>query len=164
MRVVSNTSPLLNLAIIGELERVREQLEHVLIPLAVREEFRLETDRPGVAPLRQALAEGWVHVEEISNRPFVEVLRRELDAGEAEALVLAVEQRASRVLLDEQEARRVSRTLGLPVTGALGILLAAYRAGRLPSLRVAMQRLREEAGFWIAPSLEADLLAQSGEA
>lgn len=164
MRVVSNTSPLLNLAIIGELERVREQLGYVLIPPAVLDEFRLETDRPGTGPLRQALVEGWLHVEEVANRPFVDVLRRALDAGEAEALALAVEHGASRVLLDEQEARRVARTLGLPMTGALGILLNAYRAERLPSLRTAMRRLREEAGFWIAPALEAQLLAKIGEA
>jgi uncharacterized protein len=163
MRVVSNTSPLLNLAIISELERVREQLGEVLVPPAVLAEFRLETDRAGSAAIRRALTEGWIGVEPVANRSFVEVLRRELDAGEAEALVLAVEQGGSRVLLDEQEARRVARTLGLPVTGALGILLAAYRSGRLPSLRIAMLRLREEAGFWIAPALEAELLAQAAE-
>ncbi|HMB89821.1 MAG TPA: DUF3368 domain-containing protein [Rhodothermales bacterium] len=163
MRVVSNTSPLLNLAIIGELERVREQFEHVLIPQAVLEEFKLETDLPGTALLKKALAEGWLRVKDVANRPFVEVLRREVDAGEAEAIVLAVEQRASWVLLDEQEARRIARTLGLPMTGALGILLTAYRTGQLPSLRTAIRQLREEAGFWIAPALEADLLAQMGE-
>lgn len=164
MLVVSNTSPLLNLAIIGELERVHEQLGSVLIPRAVLEEFKLGTDLPGTAPLRHALAEGWLRVEDVASRPFVEVLRRELDAGEAEALVLAVERGGSRVLLDEQEARRVARTLGLPVTGTLGILMTACRGGRLPSLRAAMRRLREEAGFWIAQALEADLLAQVGEA
>lgn len=35
MPVVSNTSPLLNLAIIGELDRVREQVGTVLVPEAV---------------------------------------------------------------------------------------------------------------------------------
>ena len=39
MLVVSNTSPLSNLAIIGRLGLVREQLGHVLIPPAVRAEI-----------------------------------------------------------------------------------------------------------------------------
>lgn len=56
---------------------------------------------------------------------MVHVLRRELDQGEAKALTGAAERQASLVLLDEREARRVARTLSLPVTGALGILLRA---------------------------------------
>ncbi|MEM9666324.1 MAG: DUF3368 domain-containing protein [Bacteroidota bacterium] len=163
MPVVSNTSPLLNLAIIGELDRVREQVGTVLVPEAVVDEWLLSTTRPGTAALQQALDEGWVEVIAISNRAMVHVLRRELDQGEAEALTLAVERHASLVLLDEREARRVARTLKVPVTGALGILLRARREGTLGSLQQAMHRLRVEAGFWIAPALEADLLQQVGE-
>lgn len=58
MPTVSNTSPLLNLAIIGELELVRAQFHFVFIPPAVVDEFQLETGRPGTLALARALDDG----------------------------------------------------------------------------------------------------------
>jgi hypothetical protein len=53
--------------------------------------------------------------------------------------------------------------LGLKVTGVLGILLRARREGKLPWLQMAMEQLREKAGFRIGAELFADLLRESGE-
>ena len=92
---------------------------------------------------------------------MLRILKRELDSGEAEAITLALETRAQWVLLDESEARRIAKDLGLKVTGVLGILLRAYRQKRIPSLRTEMERLREKAGFYIADHLFEDLLKQS---
>lgn len=164
MPVVSNTSPLLNLAIIGELRLLREQFGDILIPPAVLDELQLDTDLPGTQTLREARSVGWIQVEAVSNEPFVRTLEHELDRGESEAIVLAIETGATHLLLDEREGRRVARSLGLNATGILGILLRARRQGHLPSLREALRLLREEAGFWIAPELEADILRESGEA
>jgi hypothetical protein len=55
------------------------------------------------------------------------VLRRSLGDGEREALALAVEIQAERILLDDRPARRVAQELQLLVTGTAGILLAAKR-------------------------------------
>ena len=84
-----------------------------------------------------------------------------MDAGEAEAIALATETSAHWILLDESEARRIAKDLGLKVTGVLGILLRACRQKRIPSLRTEMERLREMAGFYIADHLFEDLLKQS---
>ena len=65
---------------------------------------------------------------------------------------------ASLILLDEHEGRKRARTLDLPITGAIGVLLRAHREGELPSLRGALDRLEDEAGFWIAPSLRERVL------
>jgi len=46
MATVSNTSPLLNLAILGELELIRAQFDSVFVPPAVVDEFQFETERP----------------------------------------------------------------------------------------------------------------------
>ena len=82
---------------------------------------------------------------------------------EAEAIVLALQMKAGRVLLDEREGRRVAKSLGLKVTGVLGILLRARRKGKLSSLREAMDELRKRAGFRIGAALYSDLLRESGE-
>ena len=68
----------------------------------------------------------------------VAIRQRDLDAGEAEAIGLALQKHADWLLLDERDARRVAKSLGLKVTGVLGILLKASMDGQLPSWREAM--------------------------
>ncbi len=163
MPVVSNTSPVLNLAIIGQLSLLREQFGEIWIPAAVLEELHVEEDLAGSQAVGEALEAGWLRVEEVKDQALVQVLQRDLDRGEAEAIALAMQVKAKQVLLDEREGRRVAKSLGLKVTGVLGILLRARREGRLPSLRKAMDELRERAGFRIGAELYADLIRESGE-
>jgi predicted nucleic acid-binding protein len=158
MPVVSNTSPLLNLSIIGHLDLVRTQFDRVLIPPAVLDELHIDSSRPGAGKLKNAIGEGWISVQDVTDAALIRTLRRDLDQGEAEAIALAMELDASLILLDEQEGRKRARTLDLPITGAIGILLQADRNGRLSSLRDALDRLEDDAGFWIAPSLRERVL------
>lgn len=90
-------------------------------------------------------------------------MRRDLDIGEAQAIVLALQLDADRILLDEREGRKIAIRLGLRVTGVLGILLRAWRAGELSSLSETINQLYEQAGFRIAPDLLAQILRQSEE-
>jgi predicted nucleic acid-binding protein len=162
MPAVSNTSPILNLAIIGHLDLLQRQFDEIWIPQAVEQELRIEEELPGSAAVHAAMKAGWLQTRSIENLPFFEVLARELDRGEAEAIVLAVETRANRILLDEREARRVATTLHLPVTGVLGILLRAYQSGQLASpLPELLNALRVEAGFRLADALVNQILQET---
>lgn len=160
MPVVSNTSPLLNLSIIGHLDLIRAQFSRVLIPPAVRDELQIHSSRPGADALKAAIDAAWIVVREPSDAALIRTLRRDLDQGEAEAIALAVEVGALLILLDEQEGRKRARTLDLPITGAIGVLLKAYQIGELDSLRAALDALQEEAGFWIAPALRTHILQE----
>jgi hypothetical protein len=160
MPVVSNTSPILNLAVIDRLSLIREQFTTVAIPKGVLEELRGGENLPGSKKILDALEAKWLQVEEIQDSAMLRILKRELDAGEAEAIALAAETSAHWILLDESEARRIAKDLGLKVTGVLGILLRACRQKRIPSLRTEMEGLREKAGFYIADQLFEDLLEQ----
>jgi uncharacterized protein len=142
MPVVSNTSPLLNLAVIGQLNLLRQQFNTIWMPGAVQDELRLDEELPGSSAIRQAIEEGWLLVKPVENAAFAQVLMRELDRGESEAIALAIERDASRILLDEREARRVAKGLNLSVTGVLGILLRAQEAQHLPvSIAAAIDAL-----------------------
>lgn len=163
MPVVSNTSPVLNLALISQLALLREQFVEVWVPPAVLKELRPEEDLPGSSAVREAREAGWLRVEEVKDQPLVQVLRRDLDEGEAEAIALALQMKAEWILLDQREGRRIAKSLGLKVTGVLGILLRARREGKLPSLQTAMEQLREKAGFRIDAELFADLMKENGE-
>lgn len=161
MAVVSNTSPVLNLAIIDRLYLIQEQFGEVYIPQAVIQELRVNENLPGCQRLREAMDAGWLRVEEVSDSTTIQVLQRDLDRGEAEAIALALEFKAKWVLLDEREARKVAKNLGLRVTGVLGIMLRASRQGRFPSLRSEIEMLRDKAGFHIADQLLYELLEAS---
>ncbi len=163
MPAVSNTSPVLNLAIIGQLSLLRQQFGEIWIPPAVLEELRVGEDLPGSQSVREAIESGWLRVEEVRDQPLVQVLHRDLDKGEAEAIALALQVQAEWTLLDEREGRRVAKSLRMKVTGVLGILLRAWREGELPSLQRAMEESREKAGFRIGAELFADLVRESGE-
>lgn len=60
MQVVSDTSPILGLASIGLLDLLKSQFENVLIPQAVLEELKVETDFRGTLAIQEALKNGWI--------------------------------------------------------------------------------------------------------
>jgi uncharacterized protein len=163
MPVVSNTSPILNLAIIGKLDLLRQQFGEVLIPPMVLQELKVDTELPGVGPIRLALQNRWLQVVELSNTDIARALRRDLDNGEAEAIALALQLKLMTVLIDEHDGRAAARAMGLVPVGVLGILLRAKRTGNLDSVVTAMRALQDQAGFFINPDLFASLAREAGE-
>lgn len=157
MPVVSNTSPILNLAIVGQLDLIRQQFEQVQIPQAVLTELKVQEERPGSKEIQAAVESGWIQVQEVDS-PLVRLLQQTLDKGEAEAIALAVTLSADWTLLDERDGRKVAKSLGLRVTGILGILLRAKQQGKLSSLTDVIDALVAKAGFRIAPDLLAKVI------
>ncbi len=162
MRVVSNTSPLSNLAIIGHLGLVREQLGIVLIPPAVSAELLRNPHPKARSVVEAAIQEGWIRVMPLAGA-VPPVFAASLDLGEAEALALALETKSALVLLDESAARLQAKQLGLTFTGALGLLRHAKQTGRILSLKEQINRLRTEARFFVSPTLEKALIISVGE-
>lgn len=158
MPVVSNTSPLLNLAIIGQLPLIARQFGIVLIPDAVAAELQLNSTRPGAVALKQAVADGWLQIARVSNPHLAQVLQLDLDRGESEAIALALEHGHTRILLDESEARAAATWLGLQPTGVLGILLHAKEQGEITLVKPLLLQLRQQAGFFIASTLHERIL------
>ena len=71
MQVVSNTSPLSALSIIGRLGLLRAQFGTIRIPRAVWAELSRLEPATGRQALQQAHAEGWIEVHETANRPML---------------------------------------------------------------------------------------------
>ncbi|MBE7382988.1 MAG: DUF3368 domain-containing protein [Leptolyngbya sp. SIO1E4] len=163
MPVISNTSPLLNLAIVDHLFLLPQLFGQIIIPEAVLAELKINDDLPGSRALKTAADEGWLVVKAVKNQALVNLLRRELHQGESEAIALAVELSADKVLLDEKEARQVARALSLSITGIVGILLRGWQEGSIPSLRNVFDRLQQDANFWLSPALRTQILWVSGE-
>lgn len=86
-----------------------------------------------------------------------------LHAGEVAALSLALELRADLLLMDESEGRAAASALKLRTMGLLGILLQARQRLLISSVAPLLDRLEQEARFWMAPSLRASILRAAGE-
>jgi predicted nucleic acid-binding protein len=133
LAVVSNSSPLIAFAAIQQLSLFPALFESVLIPPAVALE---------IAPSIPTLPT-WLRVESLKTPLPEVVLRRSFGVGEREALALAVEIQAERILLDDRPARRVALELNLLVTGTAGILLVAKRHRLVPLVRPYLDALIE---------------------
>ncbi len=160
-RVVSDTSTVANLAVIGRLALLQWRYGKVRIPPKVAAELARLGHSAAHASIAAALTEGWLVVE--SPPPTVKTPPLHLDPGEEEAIALALGIRADVLLMDEKRGREAARKMGLQVAGVLGELLHAKRVGHLPAVQPEIQRLRTEAGFFVDAALERFLLAQAGE-
>jgi len=84
----------------------------------------------------------------------------DLGSGEREVIAQAVEDHI--VLLDDMDARRIARRLGLQPIGTVGLLIAAKKRGLLPWLRSELQQLKA-LGFWISQELQEEALREVNE-
>jgi len=163
MLVVSNTSPIMNLAIVGELNLLRQQFGEVIVPPAVVDELRLDTEYPGTDNVRRAFSEGWLRQEKVENEQVALAFKRELDNGEAEAIALALQLKADMILMDERDGRSVAKSMGLRPIGILGVLIHAKQNGKIDSVRDILNKLRNEAGFYISDELMQTILSEIEE-
>jgi predicted nucleic acid-binding protein len=161
MIVVSNTSPLTNLATIGQFDLLRRLYVNLHIPQGVWDELNAGGQRwPG---RDEAAAANWIERHTVQNQALVLALRRDLDRGEAESIALALELSADLVLMDEREGRRAAQQMGLNVIGVVGILLEAKAQQVIDNLRPHLDALRQTAGFYLSESLYQHALALAGE-
>jgi uncharacterized protein len=163
MRTVSNTSPIFNLACIGRLDLLRDQLATVFIPAAVEKELKNVPDKDVRKVVEEAQKAGWIKTRPNTNRNLITLLTVELHEGEAEAIALALEMKADHLLVDEREGRLMARQLGLPVIGVLGVLLRAKKRKRLKAIKPEIEKLKSKARFFIASDLETAILKKARE-
>jgi uncharacterized protein len=161
MIVVSNTSPLTNLAAIGQFDLLHKLFGEIHIAEGVWRELnagnRLHPGGPEIA------ASPWVHRHRVDNEALVAALRKDLDRGESETLALGIELKADVVLMDEKEGRHTATRLALRPLGVLGILLRAKKRNDLKEIRSSLDALRQKAGFFVAENLYRWVLAQAAE-
>ena len=90
-------------------------------------------------------------------------LEKDIDAGESEAIVLAIEQPAELLLLDDKFARTVAVNMGVTIMGTVGILIWAKQAGLIPSLQDELQKLMQQANFRLGKHVINRALSVVGE-
>ena len=161
--IVSDTSALSALAKMAWLEWLRLRWERVAVPGAVWRELKAIGDESGCQRLSDAQSEGWLTIHSVADRKAVESLAEHLDAGESEAIVLALQLQASALLIDEMDGREAAKKLGLATTGTLGIIVWAKRNGLVASAEVTMEALIRSTRFYVSDSVKKEVRRLAGE-
>ena len=158
MVIVSDTSVITNLLRIDHLLLLRQIFGQIIIPPSVRDE--LYQVKKQIKIINES---DWISIKEITNKTLYEELRENLDPGESESIVLALELNADILLLDERKGRRAAEKYGIRITGLLGILMDAKEFGMIEEVKPIMDRLIYEVGFRISPKLYQQVLKRVGE-
>jgi predicted nucleic acid-binding protein len=145
---VTNSTCLIGLERIGRLDILPQVFLPVTIPLAVQTEVGLSAE--------------WLTVQAVKNLAVVATLKTQIDAGEAEAIALAMELEDVFIILDDRNARRIAQQLGLKVIGTVGMLLRAKQKNVIAEIKPLLTAL-EAADFRIAEPLVQNALRLAGE-
>ncbi len=155
MLVIADSSAIHYLILIGHIEVLPSLYGRIVIPEIVVDELRHPRTPETVRDWVEAPPE-WIDVRQ----PHLTAsgTLAELDDGERDAILLAMELEADLLLLDDRKARIEATRQNLMATGTLGVLEAASLSGLL-ELPEAISRL-QGTNFRVAQRLIDDLLAR----
>ncbi|MDR0926474.1 MAG: DUF3368 domain-containing protein [Ignavibacteria bacterium] len=104
----------------------------------------------------------WVTIENVKNIHKQQLLELNVDKGEASAIALALDTPNSTIILDDYKARKVAQTLGLKITGTIGVIVKAKLDGIIPSIKPLINSIKRT-NFRITPELELQSLIAAKE-
>ncbi len=147
--IISDTSCLIILAKIGELDLLRQ------VSGSVR-------TTPDIAAEYGEILPDWVEIASVQDAYKQQLLEMQLDKGESSAIALALEMQGSTLILDDYKARKVAQRLGLALTGTIGVLVKAKLRGIIPSIKPLLIKIKQT-NFRVSAELELQALREAGE-
>lgn len=147
--IISDTSCLILLEKIGELQLLAGLFGHVIVTPEIATEFAL--------PLPN-----WFTIQSPENKRYQKILEASLDKGEASALALAIEESDCLLIIDDLKGRKYAERLGIDITGTLGILVEAKSKGLIEYLKPRLEKIKAT-NFRFSKVLEDKVLEQVGE-
>ncbi|MDJ1179718.1 DUF3368 domain-containing protein [Roseofilum sp. BLCC_M91] len=125
MIVVSDTSPINYLLLIGQIDLLPSLFEQIIIPDGVRDEMQ-DSSAPAVVRQWSANPPSWLTIQVVSR---LDETLNSLDRGEQAAISIAQTLPADLLIIDERLGRRIASDRKIPVIGTLGILDEAAHQG-----------------------------------
>lgn len=158
--VIADASPLIALARVNGLDWLQHLFTEVMLTDVVLAEVLTGRYPATEAPIRQALAAGWLKTVAI---PTTDPALPDLDEGEASSIRLALSCNGpALVLIDERSGRAVAQDLGLRVAGTAAVIGLARQRGLIPSARQVFAALHAS-DFRIAPAVIKAVLDRCGD-
>ena len=125
MIIVADSSPLIALAMLGRLDLLELLFTKVIVPEAVYKEVGF-FPKPFSNELKKYLKN---KVKSIKDHLAAEILCSQIDPGESEAIIMALESNIQDILLDDLKARKLAIKQGLSPIGTIGVLIQAIKSG-----------------------------------
>jgi predicted nucleic acid-binding protein len=121
--IISDASCLIALDEIGQIEILKSAFPQIVTTKEVSAEFGKELPT-------------WISVKTLQNSAKRNELELVLDAGEASAIALALENpKQSILIIDEKKGRKIAKQYNLEIIGTLRVLLLAKQNGVIPSVK-----------------------------
>ena len=171
--VIADAGPLIALARVQQLELLHRLFGVVWITEVIASELGLQQSGlaggsfRGLEQLQQASRQGWLSIAPPNGiADSYQPINPGVDAGEASAIGVALQQQASGthvlVLIDDRCGRAEARRQGLPIIGLAAVLVLARESGLISACAPLLQALRKE-GYYLSDRLVESVLQQVGE-
>ncbi|NJO88478.1 MAG: DUF3368 domain-containing protein [Chloroflexia bacterium] len=147
--IISDTSCLIILDKIGELDLLRKVYGVIITTPQIAEEF--EEKLPD-----------WVKIIPVDDKKYLEILSIQIDLGEASAIALAMELDNPLLILDDLKARILAKKLNLKITGTLGIINKAKQVGAIDKIKPIIDKLLLT-NFRVSQNIIDELLKNNNE-
>ncbi|MFB2893222.1 DUF3368 domain-containing protein [Aerosakkonemataceae cyanobacterium BLCC-F50] len=142
--VIVNTSPLLYLHQVGQLQLLQQLYDKITVPPAVTQELEVGKEQGVNVPEINSMA--WIEIRPVTSAVLVPAVI-DLGQGEAEVLAVGLEIPDSLLVFDDRLARRIADLYKLKYTGTLGILVKAKQVGYIPAVAPIIAMLQSQ-GMW----------------
>lgn len=142
MKVVIDTSPLISLAVLDQLDLLNILFPSLIVPKSVYEEIEAAGEREEYIKIARF----------IENRLCAPKKEREfsskLGKGETEAIALCIEMKADLLIIDDRKARITAESHNIKCIGTLGMLTLAKKKGYIKELRKHFTQLLENERYF----------------
>lgn len=147
MKVVTDSSPLISLAVLDLLELVNVLFTEIIVPSEVFQEIEASKDKRESAKIKEFIK------DRIRSPKSIKPLKDKLGKGETEAINLSLEMNVDLLIIDDKRARNAAESYNIKCIGTLGLLTLAKKKGFIEELREYFIRLIENKRY-----LSIDLL------
>lgn len=147
--IISDTSCLILLDKIGELEILNKLFGTIITTIEVANEFG--------QPLPS-----WIEIKQPSDKNYQSIIEASVDKGEASAIALAIDLDDCLLIIDDLKGRKFASQIGLTIIGTIGVIVDAKLAGIVTSIKPLLAKIKST-NFRITEQLEAIILKRSGE-
>lgn len=147
--IISDTSCLIILKKIEELELLNKIAEKVYITPIIDKEFNSRLPE-------------WIKISTPNNLQYQRILEMDLDEGEASAIALSLEMVDAILILDELKGRKIANQLNLRYSGTFSLILRAKKMGLIKSVKPILAKIKTT-NFRFSEKLFETVIELAGE-
>jgi len=132
----------------GRLDILQSLFGEIIVPFHVWDEVVTKASKYETSQTIKSAK--FIKLDKANDELLYKTLLVDINRGEAEAIVLALEVTSDLIILDEKEARYFAEYYGLNFTGTVGCLLKAKEKRIIENLRPVIEDIKLKGRFWLS--------------